>query len=70
MITTTTLGELPITHIATHNRILNKRHYPTHTRIRILPDGTGWLLRGGEWVAATFYVKDILQRLELQDKLT
>lgn len=67
---TSTLADMGITHITVHGRILNKRHYPTHTPIRILDNGTGWIMRGGQWIEATFYVKDILQRLDLQDKPT
>lgn len=65
-----TLADMFISHIETKGRILGKRHYPSHTPIRILPDGTGWILIGNEWVAATFYVKDVLQKLDLKDKPT
>ena len=65
-----TIGESYISHVEVKGRILGKRHYPTHNPIRILPDGTGWIMRGGEWVAATFYVKDVLQKLDLNDKPT
>lgn len=65
-----TVGEMHISHIETKGRILGKRHYPTHTPIRILPDGTGWIMLGGQWLDATFYVKDVLQKLDLKDKPT
>ncbi|QFR59736.1 hypothetical protein VBApiPXC38_49 [Acinetobacter phage VB_ApiP_XC38] len=65
-----TLEAMYIAYIAYNGRILSRKHYNPQTPIRILEDGTGWILVGGDWIAATFYVKDVLQKLDLKDKPT
>lgn len=53
-------------------QVNNELHQCKHlfkTQCRILDDGTGWVLYVNEWIPATFYLEDILYRLDLQGKL-
>lgn len=62
------LSDFPISHIIIKSRLFFRRSFDEETRIRILPDGTGWVLLSNESYPAVFYMEDILYRLDLQNK--
>lgn len=68
------LGDYPISHYMVHitdqgDRLVRVRPGAKDTPIRILDSGDGWVLIRGNWVPVTFYMEDILYRLDLQGKL-
>ena len=68
------LSKYPISHCMVHmidqgDRLVRVRSATRDTPIRILDSGEGWLLIRDNWVPVTFYVEDILYRLDLQGKL-
>ena len=49
---------------------LKGKHLTQHMIDTLHDDGSGWAEVHGELVPVTFYIEDILYRLDLQDKLT
>lgn len=66
----TTIGQASISHVLFDNKISDARLFRQHIKIRILPDGTGWMLLFDNWVEAQFFVNDPIQKLDLNDKAT
>ena len=56
--------------LITTNQSAFTRSFEPEMLENMLDDGTGWIQHGDETVPVTFYVEDILYRLDLQGKLT
>lgn len=68
------LGNYPISYYMVHmtdigSRLVKVKSGEEDTPIRILDSGEGWILIRNNWVPVTFYLDDILYRLDLQGKL-
>lgn len=63
------LLDFPISHIRQGNLILHVTKLNKFRQVRILENGDGWIHMENEWQPVTFYMEDILYRLDLQGKL-
>lgn len=63
------LLDFPISHMRKGNLLLQVDRFNKFRYVRILENGDGWLQTGEEWEPVTFYMEDILYRLDLQGKL-
>lgn len=63
------LLDFPISHLRNGKVLIRVSNFNKYRRVRILENGDGWIQTADEWEPVTFYMEDILYRLDLQGKL-
>lgn len=64
-----TFNELGIEYFVRRNKLYRVNKDWRHRKIRVMESGDGWICIDTVWEPCTFYIEDILYRLDLQGKL-